>query len=599
MGITKGKKEFWPYLLLVIFVFLVILVITYYKGILVNQQAELVDTDCYMRFVRVEQLAETGNWYDSVIHRSNYPYGDQLHWTRPLDVILLAGAYVLTPFQGFHEGLLAWGIILSPLLGICCLLALFWATSSVMNRNAQRLLWLLFIAQPLLIQIFSFGRPDHHSLLMLLFILLLGYLFRIGKQPDNNKYILLCGFIAAFSMWVSVETIFAIIMVYTTLGVLWVIRGEAYARQLLLFSLSIFIFSTVFLFIERSLSALLKVEYDKISIAHLFVFMLAVLATYLLTLIKNSTLFAKLLKSTFILFASGLTIWLVFPAFYQGPMAGINKAIIPIWLSKVQEVQPLWSIDPYEMTIVIGSIILFLFYFIYLVAKQKFTSKFYLLVPILSGFAIFLPLGIYQVRMDYYLLVIIIILLAVFLDDIVSIISNSKLKDVAKPILRVFVLLLFILGLPAIGLLVSSTNDTKTKAIQPDLKTLSVFLNEYRQTDPTAPTILTYLDFGPELLYRTDYNLISTPYHRNDQGILYNYQVMGAESFDQAREMLAERSVNLIILCPESSEKNFYKKTTDQSAFYEHLVADETPTFLKEIELPPELDKSFKVFRVR
>jgi len=597
MEIPKRKNEFLPYFLLVVFIFLLILIVSY-NGIGTKEHAELMDTDTYMRLVRVEQLAETGDWYDSVIHRSNYPYGDELHWTRPLDVMLLAGAFALTPFQGFEKGLLSWGIIISPLLGIFCLLALYWATLSVMNKNSRRLLWLLFISQSLLLQVFHFGRPDHHSLLMLLFIILLGCLFRMVNQPDRDKYVFLGGFIAAFSLWVSVETIFAIIMVFVTLGVLWLIRGKAYARQLLLFSLSIFVFSTVFLFIERPLSALFVVEYDKISIAYLFVFMLAVLATYLLTLIRNATMFSKLLKSTLILMASGLAIWLVFPSFYQGPMAGINKALIPIWLSKVSEAQPLWSLDPYHTTIIIGSIILFLLYLIYLVIKQRFETHFNLLIPIISGFVIFLPLGIYQIRMNYYLLLIIILLLAVFLDDIVTKVSNSKLSDISKPLLRVTVMLLFILGLPGIGVLTSLDNETKSETIQPDLKTLSSFLNDYQQTNPTAETILTFLDFGPEILYRTDFNVMAGPYHRNDQGILYIYEVMATNDFEQAWEMLNERSIDLVILCPKSSETSFYKKSPDQSTFYERLIAGEKPTFLEEIDLPQKLSESFIIFKV-
>jgi asparagine N-glycosylation enzyme membrane subunit Stt3 len=257
---TKGKNGFLQYFLLVVFMFLLVHVVVYTKAIIETPNAQLVDTDPYMRLVRVEQLAETGDWYDSVIHRSNYPYGDELHWTRPLDVILVAGAYLLSPIQGFQKGLLTWGIMIGPLVGIFCLLALFWATRKILNRNAQRLLWLLFIAQTLLFQIFTFGRPDHHSLLMLLFILLLGCLFRIIDQPHNNKYILISGFIAALSLWVSVETIFAIIMVFVTMTFFWLIRGAAYSRQLLLFSLTIFAFSTAFLFIERPLSALFKVN---------------------------------------------------------------------------------------------------------------------------------------------------------------------------------------------------------------------------------------------------------------------------------------------------------------------------------------------------
>ncbi len=596
---TKAKNEFAPYFLIVVFMFLLIHGVIYTKGFSESQHADLVDTDTYMRLVRVEQLAETGDWYDSVIHRNNYPYGDELHWTRPLDVILLAGAYFLTPFLGFQPGLLTWGIMISPILGIGCILALYWATRSVLNRNSRRLLWLLFIAHTVLIQVFLLGRPDHHSLLMLLFVLLLGGLFRMVGQPQRNRHVLLSGFIAALSLWVSVETIFAIIMIFLALGVLWVIRGESYARQLLLFSLSIFICLAVFLFIERPLSALFVVEYDKISIAHLFVFMQAVLAAYLLTIIKNSSIISKLIRTVLIIMGSGFIIWLIFPAFYKGPLAGINPDIVPIWLSKVMEIRPLWASDPYHKIVIIGSIILFLLYLVYLVAKKQFASNLNLLIPISCGFAIFLPLGIYQIRMDYYLLIIIIILLAVFLDDVLSRITNSNLAASSKALVRVGTLLLFILGLPGIGIGASSLyhpapNDT----LSPDLKALSSYLNAYQANYPQADTILTFLDFGPEILYRTNFNVIAGPYHRNHQGILYTYQVMAANDREQVREMLAQRFIDLLILCPQSAEKNFYNKTHHTSTFYERLIAGDKPGFLEEISLPPNLAESFVIYKI-
>lgn len=599
MGTYAGKDKTWPFLLLMVFIMLLILAANYNQtGI---SEAELVDTDAYMRLVRVEQLAETGDWYDSVIHRSNYPYGEELHWTRPLDVMLLAGAFILTPWLGFNKGLLVWGILISPLLGICCLWALLWATRSVMRGKTRQLLLLLFVTQPLLLQIFQFGRPDHHSLLMLLFILLLGCLFRMVDKNVDDKYVLLCGFLAAFSMWVSVEAIFAVIMIYIMLGILWLIRSEAYARKLLIFSLTLFTFSAVFLFIERPLAALFKVEYDKISIAHLFVFMLAVLATYLLTMIKNSAPVAKVLKASFILAASGFIIWLVFPDFYKGPMAGINKDIVPIWLSRVSEVQPLWSLESSYKIITIGSIALFLIYFFYLAAKRKLTDNFNLLFPITVEFAVFLPLGIYQIRMDYYLVLIIIMLLAVCLDNILTGISASRLGNFAQPVLRVAVMTLFFLGLPVLSLIPKTATNNPPDGnpiVKPDLKSLSIFLNDYQTTYSQAQTILTLMDFGPEILYRTGFNVVSTPYHRNDRGILYNYNVMAAESWEQAKTMLKERPVDLIILSPASSERIFYKQTVDKSTFYERLIDGEKPDFLKEVVLPPNLADNFKVYRV-
>lgn len=599
MGIDKQKKGFLAYFLLVTVVFLMIHSVSYYKGITENRRAELIDTDTYMRLVRVEQLAETGDWYNSVIHRSNYPYGDELHWTRPLDVILLGGAYALAPFTGFKQGLLYWGIIISPLIGILTLLALYWAARRVMSNESRRLLWILFIAQPILLQVFYFGRPDHHSLLMLLFILLLGCLFRMVEERENNRYVILGGLIASFAMWVSVEFIFAIIMVYITLGVLWLLKSKAYARQLLLFSLTLFIFSTAALFIERPLSALFVTEYDKISIAHLFVFMLAVIATYLLTLIRKSALSARLLKAGVILITSCLTIYLVFPDFYGGPYSKLNQAIIPIWLSRVSEVQPVWALDPYNATIIIGSIILFLIYFIYLLMEQRFTEHLNLLTPLASGFAIFLPLGLYQVRMDYYLLVIIIFLLAVFLNNIISSISKLQIKNLYKPVLRVLVMFIFILGLPGVGILLLLNDPAESDTINPDLKGITSFLNEYQQVNPQEQTILTFIDFGPQILYRTNYNIIAGPYHRNDSGILYTYEVMAADKFEQTKEMLDERSIDLILLCPDSTEKRFYKQTENKSTFYEQLVNGKSPEYLEKVDLPKELAESFILFKVR
>ena len=44
----------------------------------------LIGPDAYMRVLRVMELAQGGNWYDAVSERSNAPFGEILHWTRPL-----------------------------------------------------------------------------------------------------------------------------------------------------------------------------------------------------------------------------------------------------------------------------------------------------------------------------------------------------------------------------------------------------------------------------------------------------------------------------------------------------------------------------------
>ena len=88
---------------------------------------ELIGTDGYMRLVRVQLLHETGAWFDGRIPRSNAPYGDTLHWTRPFDLLLLGAAWPLTPFLGFEKALFWGGAFVSPLLLLATGTAMIWA----------------------------------------------------------------------------------------------------------------------------------------------------------------------------------------------------------------------------------------------------------------------------------------------------------------------------------------------------------------------------------------------------------------------------------------------------------------------------------------
>ena len=85
---------------------------------------DLGDSDCYMHLIRASDLYETGRWYDPVIERSNAPYGNRLHWTRPFDLLLLAGAVPGSLLTSFSSSLFWWGVVISPVILIALLLAL-------------------------------------------------------------------------------------------------------------------------------------------------------------------------------------------------------------------------------------------------------------------------------------------------------------------------------------------------------------------------------------------------------------------------------------------------------------------------------------------
>ena len=143
---------------------------------------ELGDSDCYMRLVRVSKLYHSGRWYDAVISRSNAPYGESLHWTRPFDVLLLAGAVPLSLFTDFKTALFWWGVIISPVLLIGAIIALQWAVRPILKGEGPFLAGLLLVFQMVIFAYFQPGRPDHHSFIVFLFVLSIGFAFQYRKR---------------------------------------------------------------------------------------------------------------------------------------------------------------------------------------------------------------------------------------------------------------------------------------------------------------------------------------------------------------------------------------------------------------------------------
>jgi len=111
--------------------------------------------------------------------------------------------------------------------------------------------------------------------------------------------------------------------------------------------------------------------------------------------------------------------------------------------------------------------------------------------------------------------------------------------------------------------------------------------------------ILTHIDFGPEILYRTQHEVVATPYHiRNGSGILDAYNIMTADTDEKALELIQKRGIDLILLCPKSSEAVVYSKSEQTSTFCQRLLKDMIPHWLQKVELPTTLSSSFQLFEI-
>ena len=127
------------------------------------------------------------------------------------------------------------------------------------------------------------------------------------------------------------------------------------------------------------------------------------------------------------------------------------------------------------------------------------------------------------------------------------------------------------------------------------------YLAQAEEWNSQSLLILTHIDFGAEIIYRTEHKVLGTPHasgtlHRNGQGILDTYDIMTADTDEKALELMKKRKIDLILLCPKSAETAFYSKPGQTSTFYKRLLNDGIPNWLRKVELPSDLSSSFLLF---
>ena len=243
-----------------------LLVVRFLPGLM---HGALVDPDGYMRLVRVRRLAETGAWFDGTIPRSNAPWGDTLHWTRPMDVLILLGAWALEPFLGFQAALHWSGVAVAPLLLIAVCFVTAWTVRPLVGAGLRYVTMLAVLAQAGIMGYALPGRADHNMLILLAFVAMLGSALRLLLEPEARWASWATGAWAGFGLWLTVESLAPLFVLLVSLAGLWVVKGEVAgaARSVALGTVAVVAVAVV---LEHPPGALLLVEYDRVSVVQLF-----------------------------------------------------------------------------------------------------------------------------------------------------------------------------------------------------------------------------------------------------------------------------------------------------------------------------------------
>lgn len=603
---NQGTGRFLPYLLF----FGVCLALQ--GGLVVSNvlpvlDGQLLGTDGYMRLVRVTELHETGAWFDGRVARSNAPYGEVLHWTRPLDVLLLAGAWALKPFFGFKSGLYWSGALVSPMLWALACLAFAWASEPFFARDRRSLAMIAFLVQPAVIAYSLAGRADHHALILLIFVVSLGLTVRVLSRPYRAGLAIAAGAAAGLGIWVSVEFLAALAVAFAATSLAWVLSGGDGARKNLAYALGLAAMLALALVAERPLGQLLVEEYDRVSLVHLAVALLALGFWGGVRLIERRGerprgAPGRLIVAALGAAAAGAVLVITYPKFMAGPAVDVDPRIAAIWLARASEMQPLLTTeayDPARLLFYLGPALVCVPFLLWLMAHERHSPVWVGWLYAGMALALFLPLAMYRVRFAIYAEV----LLTVVLVDLLARMRDRpgwNSRQWTGLLARALASAGLLVGFYAAGLVLHRVEHSAADAPAQAacrLSAMAPYLNQPRGLGRRAHTIVARIDFGPELLYRTDHAVVGTPYHRN-RGILDTYRILTATDDSLSRSLVDRRGVDLILLCPNRDEKVFFATTSGDATLYRRLIDGRIPAWLRAVELPPELAPAFRLYEV-
>jgi hypothetical protein len=473
--------------------------------------------DEYMRLVRIERLLDTRLWFDGSIPRANAPDGEVLHWTRPLDLLILAGAAPLAPLLGGREALELSGVLVSPLLQIAALAALLWAARPLLAAPARFCLGVLFVCQPAVLVYFGVGRPDHHGLLLLGFIGLLGCLLRALDRPENRAAVWLGGLIAAGSLWVSVEALLPLGAALAILAVAWIARGGDHARSGAALASAAAAGALLAVVVERPWPWL-EIEYDRISLVHPGV--LALCAALCAALARFDGSGSKRALAAAAAALAGLAaVALACPKFLGGPLVDADPWIRAEWDPKLLENWPLFDRGGAVLSLAVfllslGLAVAALPWLLRLLAEPG--KRRVAWAPIAALLLVFLPLAMAHQRWAAYAAVLLALPYADLggrlLDRMTAASGRAATLAVSAARGAVAVGLATVFSLAAGAAYgVASEQLGRSDVKDCPVTALARHLAQAPELQDRPRRILACGFHGPELLYRTRHEVIATP----------------------------------------------------------------------------------------
>ena len=552
------------------------------------RERQFPDPDDILRLVQVRDLLAGQAWFDPTQYRINPPHGTPMHWSRIVDLPILAVIALTRPLFG------------QEIAELVALIAVPMFTFGLTMAIIGRLAWHLLGARVAVLAILSCGfvpailfqfrpmRIDHHG--WQIFSVMLALWAMSWRDARTGGWV--AGVAMAFGLSVSVELL---PMAGAFGGVFFLRWWHAEQRHLWLVSylqalsggLALFYLAT------RGLSPL---EYcDAISPAHIAFFLIAACGTWLISR-ASGTRIPILILLFAVTGAGALGIFALFsPKCLVTPFARLNPIVDAFWYRQVLEGQPLWK----QSTDYVISSLLQMFVAIAAIIALRINSRNSERVwwtEYLSVVLVAFGLSLVVARSFAFASVMATIPLGWLASNLLL-----RLRRTESAAFKLAIALLFALFVaPATPMtLVSyfSATDEESAFRNASLGQANCRVRQQAALLNTLPpgTIFAPLDIGPQILLDSPHSVVATGHHRAEQAMAAVISAFTSKP-SRAHEIIMQHGAMYLALCTDLTETYFYK-AANPDGLAATLLRGETPVWLEPLDVGqvPE----FAVYRVR
>lgn len=537
----------------------------------------LLDVDGYMRAQRVVDLMAGNNtWFDAFVYRANAPFGHALHWTRPVDAILIVLSWPFAQFRDLHEAVFLGSFVFGLLMIVSIFLAVAWAARALMGRGASYLAGAATAFQLGLVSYNSPGHPDHHGMIVLFSVLLIGHTLRL-LQNEQRSLAIRAGVVAALGLWIATEFLFPLSFCLLALVVKWIVSG-ARVESLRFFTLALTGSLLVAVVLERPPVSWFVLEAERVSALHVVMAGLLGAAAWVMGKLRADTIARRLVVAGGSAVATTLILLLIFPGFFLGPMQAIQPSVDRFLDTYVTEMAPTWRSVGEEwagMALLLGAPVLALLQAIERVSNSRKSPLFSSWLLILGWLGATLFLAVVSSRFVPLAEVLVGIPLVAAVDQWLS---RPRRPPVLRPLLIVWPLvgyLVLVVAGSAFGAVgaPSGSGNCYVETIEQDLE---------EALGTQQPIVLAGVPYGPELLWRLPVGVIGTPF-LNPAGIEFTDLVFSSDDLEFALAKLDEREVDAIVICEGEAGSEGYR---DGQSFYSSLLAKNPIPSWRMLKLP-------------